>query len=86
MLERAREAWESEGYTVKGAALSGIAAENLEISSGIDARTLASWAHSWSKGRDQLTSKDVLVIDEAGLIGTRQLASVLEHAESAGPK
>ena len=86
MLERAREAWEAEGYTAKGAALSGIAAENLEMSSGIGARTLASWAHSWSKGRDQLTSKDVLVIDEAGLIGTRQLARVLEHAESAGAK
>jgi Ti-type conjugative transfer relaxase TraA len=86
MLERAREAWEAEGYTVKGAALSGIAAENLEISSGIGARTLASWAHSWSKGRDPLTSKDVLVIDEAGLVGTRQLAAVLEQAERAHAK
>ncbi len=86
MLERAREAWEAEGYGVKGAALSGIAAENLEVSSGITSRTLASWAHSWSQGRDRLTSKDVLVIDEAGLIGTRQLASVLERAESAGAK
>ncbi len=86
MLERAREAWEAEGYTVKGAALSGIAAENLEVSSRIESRTLASWAHSWSKGRDHLTTKDVLVIDEAGLIGTRQLASVLEKAEQAQAK
>src|SRR3546814_21030456 len=30
MLGVAREAWESAGYTVRGAALSGIAAENLE--------------------------------------------------------
>ncbi len=86
LLEKAREAWESEGYTVRGAALSGIAAENLEVSSGVQARTLASWAHSWSQGRDQLTPKDVLVIDEAGLVGTRQLAKVLERAESAGAK
>ncbi len=86
LLERSREAWEAEGYTVKGAALSGIAAENLEVASGIAARTLASWAHSWSQDRDRLSAKDVLVIDEAGLIGTRQLAYLLERAESAHAK
>src|SRR6185437_1018501 len=35
MLESARRAWEAAGYNVKGASLSGIAAENLEIASGI---------------------------------------------------
>ena len=43
MLKSAREAWEAAGYTVKGASLAGIAAENLESASGIGARTLASW-------------------------------------------
>jgi Ti-type conjugative transfer relaxase TraA len=86
MLKSAREAWEVAGFTVKGAALAGIHAENLEGASGITARTLASWELSWSKGRDLLGKRDVLVIDEAGLIGTRQLARVLEHAEKAGAK
>lgn len=84
MLGCARQAWEAEGLTVKGAALSGIAAENLELSSGMAARTLASWEYSWAKDRDRLNARDVLVIDEAGLVGTRQLARVLEHAEKAG--
>src|SRR6185437_9320302 len=35
MLEAARHVWESEGLTVKGAALAGIAAENLNHASGI---------------------------------------------------
>src|SRR6185437_11669075 len=84
MLEAARRAWESEGFTVKGAALAGIAAENLNHASGIPSRTLASWELAWEKGYDTLTARDVFVIDEAGLIGTRQLARVLEHVESAG--
>lgn len=86
MLDAARRAWESEGLTVKGAALAGIAAENLNQASGIPSRTLASWELAWEKGYEKLTRRDVFVIDEAGLIGTRQLARVLEHVESAGAK
>ena len=33
-----------------------------------------------------LTSRDVLVIDEAGMVGTRQLERVLSHAAEAGAK
>jgi Ti-type conjugative transfer relaxase TraA len=86
LLVAAREAWEAEGYTVKGAALSGIAAENLSLASGIDSRTLASLEYAWRADRDRLSSNDVLVIDEAGMVGTRQLARVLEAAEVARAK
>ena len=86
MLGVAREAWEAAGYEVRGAALSGIAAENLEAGSGIASRTIASLEHGWGQGRDLLTSRDVLVIDEAGMVGTRQLERVLSHAAEAGAK
>jgi Ti-type conjugative transfer relaxase TraA len=86
MLGVAREAWEAEGYKVRGAALSGIAAENLESGSGIASRTIASLEHGWGQGRDLLTARDVLVIDEAGMVGTRQLERVLTHAAEAGAK
>jgi Ti-type conjugative transfer relaxase TraA len=86
MLGVAREAWEAAGYEVRGAALSGIAAENLQSGSGISSRTIASMEHGWEQGRDLLTSRDVLVIDEAGMVGTRQLERVLSHAAEAGVK
>ncbi|MDU6070882.1 MAG: Ti-type conjugative transfer relaxase TraA [Bradyrhizobium sp.] len=86
MLGVAGEAWEAAGFEVRGVALSGIAAENLARGSGIASRTIASLEHGWEQGRDLLKSSDVLVIDEAGMVGTRQLERVLSHAAEAGAK
>jgi Ti-type conjugative transfer relaxase TraA len=86
LLGVAREAWEAAGYEVRGTALSGIAAENLESGSGISSRNIASMEHGWEQGRDLLASRDILVIDEAGMVGTRQLERVLSHAADAGAK
>lgn len=69
MLGVARGAWEDAGFHVRGVALSGIAAEGLENGSGIASRTIASMEHGWAQGRDLLSSRDVLVIDEAGMSG-----------------
>ena len=86
LLGAAREAWEAEGLTVLGGALAGKAADGLEVSSGIESRTLASWELAWSKGKHELTAKHVLVIDEVGMLGTRQLGRVLEKAREARAK
>jgi Ti-type conjugative transfer relaxase TraA len=86
MLGAARLAWESEGYTVRGAALSGIAAEGLESGSGIASRTIASWEHAWAQGKELLGPRDVLVLDEAGMVGSRQMAQVLDAVRQSGAK
>ena len=86
MLGVAREAWEESGYQVRGLALSGIAAENLESGSGIASRTIASMEHQWAQGRELLSDQDVLVIDEAGMIGSRQMERVLSEAQRRGAK
>ncbi len=86
MLAAAREAWEAEGYQVHGAALSGKAAEGLEESSGIQSRTLASWSRGWENDRGTIGRGDVFVIDEAGMVGSRQLARFVGEAEVRGAK
>jgi Ti-type conjugative transfer relaxase TraA len=86
MLAAAREAWEAEGYRVHGAALAGKAVAGLEESAGITGRTLASWEMRWQMGTAQLGPRDVLVIDEAGMIGSRQMARFVSEAERTGAK
>jgi Ti-type conjugative transfer relaxase TraA len=86
MLGTARQVWEGQGYRVRGAALSGIAAEGLGGSAGIESRTIASWEYAWNQGKETLTASDVLVVDEAGMVGSRQLGRLLERVHQAGAK
>lgn len=86
MLAAANEAWTRQGYRVLGAALSGKAAEGLEDASGISSRTLASYETSWKNGFNRLQAGDVLVIDEAGMVGSRQLLRFITQARLQGAK
>ncbi len=86
LLSAARAVWETEGRCVVGAALAGKAAEGLEESSGIRARTIASWEHAWQRRNDLLQKGDVLIVDEAGMVSSQQMASLLKHIEEAGAK
>ncbi|MGR9174356.1 Ti-type conjugative transfer relaxase TraA [Rhizobium leguminosarum] len=86
LLAAARVAWESDGRRVIGAALAGKAAEGLEDSSGIRSRTLAAWELAWASGRELLERGNVLVIDEAGMVSSQQMARVLDIAEQAEVK
>lgn len=86
MMKAAREAWEAGGYRVIGAALAGKAAEGLEKEAGIVSRTLSSWEQLWSRGRDPLDDKTVFVLDEAGMVSSRQMAFFVEAVTRAGAK
>ncbi|NOT73239.1 MAG: Ti-type conjugative transfer relaxase TraA [Hyphomicrobium sp.] len=86
MLNAARHVWSASGRRVLGAALAGKAAEGLEKSSGIPSRTIAAWEYAWSLGRDLLQSGDVLVLDEAGMVSSKQMAILVAAVERAGAK
>src|SRR5271157_1193864 len=85
-LAAVREAYEAEGYTVRGIALSGIAAESLQQQSGIESSTIYSQLKNWENGRELLTEKDILVVDEAGIVGTRQMHAIIDHVSEVGAK
>ncbi|TVP65415.1 MAG: hypothetical protein EA340_12585, partial [Nitriliruptor sp.] len=82
-LDAARDAWEASGVQVTGVALAARAALELETSAGIRSTTLARLLGQVDDHRDgsPLQPGSVLVVDEAGMVGTRQLARLLHHAE-----
>ena len=85
-LKAAREAWEAQGYKVHGAALAGKAAEGLEASSGIKSRTLHSYQYRWQHNMEHLNANDVFVIDEAGMVGSKQMNFFSQEIQKAGAK
>ena len=90
MLDAARLAWEGDGYTVYGSALSGKAAKELSKGANIKSATIAKWIydldHPGRKDRLTLDSKTILVVDEAGMVGTRQLHRLMTEVERAGAR
>lgn len=88
-LRAARMAWLESGHAVIGASISADAAAQLEAGSGIRSTTLTSLLMqldaAWSEG-EGLTRSDVVVVDEASMIDTRQLARLADHVARGGAK
>ena len=84
-LDAAREAWKRSGVPVLGCALSARAACELRDQAAIDATTIARLTHALDRGAG-LSRGGVLVVDEAGMVGTRDLARLAEAAEHADAK
>ena len=84
-LAAAREAWQQAGHPVLGVAVARRAARELTAGAGIEATSTAALLHDVHNGRP-LPKGCVLVVDEAGMVATRQLAELLEHVERADGK
>jgi hypothetical protein len=90
MLRMAREGWEAQGFTVRGAALSSVAARGLETEAGIPSQNIAQLITGIDNPEKAtgpaLDSKTILVIDEAGMVGTLQMARLVDEAQKAGAR
>jgi conjugative relaxase-like TrwC/TraI family protein len=85
-LDAAREAWEASGYRVLGTSLAARAAAELQSGAGIASQTIDRLRMRLAQGYERLDDRSVLVIDEAGMVGTRRLAAMIEEARAGGAK
>ncbi len=87
VLGTVRQAYEAAGYRVIGAATSARAARVLADDGGLQASTIARLLLDLQRPQGGgIGPGTVLVLDEASMIGTRDLAEVLEHADRAQAK
>lgn len=83
----AADAWRASGYRVVGAALQGGAAEVLAAEAGLDeGSTLARLLGACQRYGAGLLVGAVVVVDEAGMADTRQLARLAAYAAEARAK
>jgi ATP-dependent exoDNAse (exonuclease V) alpha subunit len=84
-LAAAREIWETDGIRVFGVALAARAAVELESSAGIDSSTIAGFLNDVDRGRG-LPDNSALVVDEAGMVGSRAIDRLARHAADTHSK
>jgi conjugative relaxase-like TrwC/TraI family protein len=82
----ARHAWQLDGHRLLAAAPTGIATLSLQGEGFEDVATCDRLLRDLDGGREQLDARTVLVVDEAGMLGSRKLARLLEHAYQAQAK
>jgi conjugative relaxase-like TrwC/TraI family protein len=82
----ARHAWQLDGYRLLATAPTGIATMCLQGEGFEDVATCDRLLGDLDRGQEQLDARTVLVVDEAGMLGSRKLARLLEHAQQARAK
>jgi conjugative relaxase-like TrwC/TraI family protein len=81
-----KEVLESEGMVLLGVCVSNKAAQKLEAESGMPSTSMAQMLHDLAERKRELQPNDVIVIDEAGMVDTRDTRALLAHAEKAKAK
>lgn len=84
-LTVARDAWEAEGVRVYGTALAARAAVEMEALAGIDSSTIARLLLDIEQGNG-LPDGSVLIVDEAGMVGSRTIDRLARHAADTDSK
>jgi conjugative relaxase-like TrwC/TraI family protein len=82
----ARHAWQLDGYRLLAAAPTGIATMSLQGEGFEDVATCDRLLADLDRGREHLDAHTVLVIDEAGMLGSRKLTRLLDYAQQVEAK
>jgi conjugative relaxase-like TrwC/TraI family protein len=82
----ARHGWQLDGYRLLAAAPTGIATISLQGEGFEEVATCDRLLADLDRGREQLDARTVLVVDEAGMVGSRKLTRLLEHADRTQAK
>ena len=85
MLGAARIGWEEAGFRVIGTAVAARTAADLEGGTGIPSSSLTQLLADLREGGG-LTSRHVIVVDEASMVGTRPLDQLRSYVDAAGAK
>ncbi len=85
MLAAARIGWEQAGFRVIGTAVAARTAADLETGTGIPSSSLTHLLADL-KEAGGLTSRHVIVVDEASMVGSRGLDQLCRHADASGAK
>jgi conjugative relaxase-like TrwC/TraI family protein len=80
------EAWQAAGHRVIGTATAWRVARALQQDLNIEARATASWVERLKTGERFLDEKSVLIVDEAGLLSSRETHALLSEVERAQAK
>lgn len=86
LLSPAVGAWKDAGYRVVGAATAWRVANALRDDLAIESRATASWLTLAQQGKPFLDARTVLIVDEAGLLSSREMHDLLSNARDAGAK
>jgi Ti-type conjugative transfer relaxase TraA len=81
-----REVYEAQGRRVIGLAPTNAVAQDMKESGFACARTLHSELFALDKGNTRWDSRTIILLDEAAMIDTRNMAKLAAHARDAGAK
>ena len=85
LLEATRMAWEQAGYRVIGTAVAARTAADLEAGTGIPSSSLTQLLADVRESGG-LTTRHVVVLDEAAMVGSRPLDELRSYVDAAGAK
>ena len=86
MLAIAKQAWEADGQRVIGTALAAKAAQGLEEGAGIRSKHIHKLLKDIEQGKESIDRHTIILVDEAGMVGTHQMHQLTELASQRGAK